>query len=239
MKNWIQGWSHIDGSKELVTSNSDITRVIENVKDLITKEKTSKLRPQRQKDQLSTSIETEEHRGHTRAISSIVSWKEWFVKDIHMYKKCGRHDKDEDFANNDEEQFATKFFNFMRKHPDIVISQLSTPQINLDIGTGFTLSSADSAPDNQKTIWMTSMTHPFTLLYVKGKTLRTIEVADAIVMATCIMHGGPVLSECVVAEVTTIREGHEFKTLTIQMKRRGLRSRKMLKGISSYGPVKI
>jgi hypothetical protein len=150
MKNWIQGRSHIDGSKELVTSNSDITRVIENVKDLITKEKTSKLRPQRQKDQLSTSIETEEHRGRTRAISSIVSWKEWFVKDIHMYKKCGRHDKDEDFANNDEEQFATKFFNFMRKHPDIVISQLSTPQINLDIGTRFTLSSADSAPDNQK-----------------------------------------------------------------------------------------
>jgi predicted metal-binding protein len=86
---------------------------------------------------------------------------------------------------------------------------------------------------------MTSMTHPFTLLYVKGKTLRTIEVVDAIVMATCIMHGGPVLSECVVAKVTTIREGHEFETLTIQMKRRGLRSRKMLKGISSYGPVKI
>jgi hypothetical protein len=53
------------------------------------------------------------------------------------------------------------------------------------------------------------------------------------------MHGGPVLSECVVAKVTTIREGHEFETLTIQMKRRGLRSRKMLKGISSYGPVKI
>jgi hypothetical protein len=106
----------------LVTSNSNITRVIENVKDLVTKEKTGKLKAQRQKDQLSASIETEEHRGHTRAISSIVSWKEWFVKDIHMYMKCGRHDKDKDFSNNDEDQFATKFFNFMRKHPDIVIS---------------------------------------------------------------------------------------------------------------------
>jgi hypothetical protein len=31
-----------------------------------------------------------------------------------MYKKCGRHDKDEESTNNDEDQFATQFFNFMR-----------------------------------------------------------------------------------------------------------------------------
>jgi hypothetical protein len=29
------------------------------------------------------------------------------MKDIHMYKKRGRHDKDVESANNDEEQFAT------------------------------------------------------------------------------------------------------------------------------------
>jgi hypothetical protein len=50
-----------------------------------------------------------------------------------------------------------------------------------------------------------------TLLYVKGRTLRTIEVADAIVMTTHIMHGRPIPSECAVVEVTTIREGHEFE----------------------------
>jgi hypothetical protein len=34
---WIRGWSHIDGSRRLVTSNSDITRMIENSKNIITK----------------------------------------------------------------------------------------------------------------------------------------------------------------------------------------------------------
>jgi hypothetical protein len=45
MKNWIQGWSRIDDSEQLVTSNSDITRVIENIKDITTKEKTNKFKP--------------------------------------------------------------------------------------------------------------------------------------------------------------------------------------------------
>jgi hypothetical protein len=52
-----------------------------------------------------------------------------------------------------------------------------------------------------------------TLLYVKGRMLRTIEVDDAIVIATRIMHGQPVPSECVVVEVTTIREVREFEDL--------------------------
>jgi hypothetical protein len=39
--------------------------VIENAKDLVTKEKTGKFKPQRQKDQLSAALETEEYRGHT------------------------------------------------------------------------------------------------------------------------------------------------------------------------------
>jgi hypothetical protein len=39
--------------------------VIENAKDLITKEKTDEFKLQRQKDQLSAALETKEHRGHT------------------------------------------------------------------------------------------------------------------------------------------------------------------------------
>jgi hypothetical protein len=54
---------------------------------------------------------------------------------------------------------------------------------------------------------------PCTLHYVKGKTLRSIEVVDTIMMATHIMHGRPVPSECAVVEVTTIREGREFEDL--------------------------
>jgi hypothetical protein len=100
--------------------------VIENAKDLISKEKTGECKLQRQKDQLSSALKTEEHRGRTRAASSIASWKEGFAEDIHMYKKRGRLDIDAESANNIE-QFATQFYNFMRKHPDIIISQMSIP----------------------------------------------------------------------------------------------------------------
>jgi hypothetical protein len=51
-----------------------------------------------------------------------------------MYKKRGRQDIDAESANN-EEQFVTQFFNFMRKYSDIIISQVFVPQINFDIGT--------------------------------------------------------------------------------------------------------
>jgi hypothetical protein len=63
MRNWNRGWSRIDDTGQLVTSNSDITRVIENAKYLITKVKTGKFKPQRQKHQLSAALKTEEHRG--------------------------------------------------------------------------------------------------------------------------------------------------------------------------------
>jgi hypothetical protein len=71
-----------------------------------------------------------------------------------MYKKHGRHDIDAESTNN-KEQFVTQFFNFMRKHPDIVISQMSVPQINLDISTAPprvvpASSSVGSAPNQQK-----------------------------------------------------------------------------------------
>jgi hypothetical protein len=172
--------------------------VIENAKDLITKEKASKFKSQCQKDQLSTALEIKEHRSHTLAISSIASWKEGFTEDIHIYKKRGRHDTDVESANNDEGQFATQFFNFMRIYPDIIICQVSVPQINLDISIGFTLSNAGSTLDHQKyPVDDINEPTPCTLFYVI--------VADAIVMTTHIIHGWLVLSECVVVKVTTIR----------------------------------
>jgi hypothetical protein len=78
---------------------------------------------------------------------------------------------------------------------------------------------------------MTSMNPaPCTLLYVKGRPLRTIEVVDAIVMATCIMHGRPIPSECGVVEVTTIREGPEFEDLDYLVKEEGIEKLKDDKG---------
>jgi hypothetical protein len=107
------------------------------------------------------------------------------VEDIHIYKKHGRHDIDAESTNN-AKQFATQFFNFKRKHSSIVINQVSIPKINLDI----TPSNAGSAPCHQKyPVDDINESTPWTLLYVKGRTLRTIKVVDAIVMATRIMHG--------------------------------------------------
>jgi hypothetical protein len=52
MRNWIQDRCHIDDNRQFITSNSDITRVIENAKDLVTKKNIGEFKPQCQKDQL-------------------------------------------------------------------------------------------------------------------------------------------------------------------------------------------
>jgi hypothetical protein len=144
-----------------------------------------------------------------------------------MYKKNGRHDIEAESANN-EEQFASQFFNFLGKHPELVLSQVYVPKINLEVGTAMPQvvpapSSAGSTPDNQKyPVDDINEPTPCTLLYVKGRTLRTIEVDAAIVMATRIMHGRPVPSECAVVKVTMIREGHEFEDLDYPDKEEGI-----------------
>jgi hypothetical protein len=70
------------------------------------------------------------------------------------------------------------------------ISHVSVPQVNLDIDIGFTLSGAGSALNNQKyPMDDFQEAAPCTLLYVKRRTLRTIKIADAIVMSGRIMHG--------------------------------------------------
>jgi hypothetical protein len=54
---------------------------------------------------------------------------------------------------------------------------------------------------------------PCTLMYVKGKTSRTIKVVEATVMPSCILYGRPVPTECTTVKVTTIRESCEFEDL--------------------------
>jgi hypothetical protein len=148
-----------------------------------------------------------------------------------MYRKSGRHDKDAEYANNDEEQFVTRFFSFIRKHPDIVINHVSVPQINLDISIGLTPRSVDSTPENQQyLVDDNNEPTPCTLQYVKGRTLRSIKLIDAIVMATCIMHGQPIPSECVVVKVTMIREGHKFEDHDYPDEKEGIENLKDTKG---------
>jgi hypothetical protein len=140
-------------------------------------------------------------------------WKEGFADESHLYKKR----KTQEIVHNAEETFAQQFFNFMRKNPQYVV-QIPSPEINLELGATvqqpFAPSSAGSAPNRDKDKYpMDDIKDPTpcTLMYVKGRTSRTIEVAEATVMHSCILHGRSVPAECAVVEVTTIREGHEFK----------------------------
>jgi hypothetical protein len=75
----------------LLMSSTEVTSVLEKAKTLTAKEKTCEFKSQQERDQLSTTLENEEHRGRTRAISSIASWKEGFVDESHMYKKRKTH----------------------------------------------------------------------------------------------------------------------------------------------------
>jgi hypothetical protein len=124
----------------------------------------------------------------------------------------------------------------MRKHLELVISQMYVPQINLEVGTDMpqvvpALSSANSSPDNQKYhVDEINEPTPCTLLYVKGRTLSTIEVAGTVVMATHIMYGRPVPSEFAVVEVTMIRESREFEDLDYPNKEEGIEKLKDAKG---------
>jgi hypothetical protein len=144
-----------------------------------------------------------------------VSWKEGFVGKMHLYKMR----KTQEIAHNAEETFAQQFFNFMTKNPQYIV-QMPSPEINLDLGATvqqpFALSSADSGPNRDKDKYpMDDIKDPTpcTLMYIKGRTSRTIEVAKATVMPSRILHGQPVIVECAVVEVTTIREGRQFEDL--------------------------
>jgi hypothetical protein len=55
----------------------------------------------------------------------------------------------------------------------------------------------------------------------------TIEVDDAIVMASRIMHGRPIPLECAVVKVTPIREGCEFEDLIYPDEDKGFEKGKM------------
>jgi hypothetical protein len=112
----------------LITSSSEVISVVAKAKTLTAKEKAGKFKSQRKRDQLSAALENKEHRGRTRVISSIASWKEWFVDESHLYKKR----KTQDIEHNTEEIFKQQFFNFI-KTPQYVV-QMPTPKINLDLG---------------------------------------------------------------------------------------------------------
>jgi hypothetical protein len=240
-RNWIWGHSRIDDSGRSITSSSEVTSVVEKAKTLTTKEKTGEFKSRRERDQLNVAVENEEHRDCTRAISSIASWKEGFTDESHLYKKC----KTQEIAHNAEETFAQQLFNFMRKNLQYVV-QIPSPEINLDLGVTvqqpFPLSSVGSAPNKDKNKYHVDDIKnptPCTLIYVKCRTSWTIEVVEATVMPSRIHHGWPVPTECAVVEVTTIREGHELRTLTTLMKMRGLKNWLMLKELSFSGPAKI
>jgi hypothetical protein len=97
---------------------------------------------------------------------------------------------------------------------------MPSPEINLDLSATvqhpFVPSSAGFAPNMDKDMYhmddIKNIT-PCTLMYVKGRTSRTIKIVEATVMPSRIHHGRPIPIECAVIDVTMIREGHEFEDL--------------------------
>jgi hypothetical protein len=79
---------------------------------------------------------------------------------------------------------------------------------------------------------------PCTLKFIKGRTSRTIKVAEATVMPSRIHHGRPVLVECAVVEVTMIREGCEFKDLDYPNEDEGIEKLVDAKGTFILWPCK-
>jgi hypothetical protein len=80
--------------------------MVEKAMTLTAKERTGEFKSHRKSDQLNTTLENEEHRDRTQAISSIASWKEGFVDQSHLYRKRKTHE----IAHNAEETFAQQFF---------------------------------------------------------------------------------------------------------------------------------
>jgi hypothetical protein len=116
----------------------------------------------------------------------------------------------------------------------------------LDLGATiqqpFALSNDDSAPNRDKDKYpvddMKDPT-PCTLMYVKGRTSRTIKVAEAIMMPSRILHGWSIPVECVVVEVTMIREGHEFEDLDYPNEDEGIEKLVDAKGTFILWPRKV
>jgi hypothetical protein len=123
---------------------------------------------------------------------------------------------------------------------------MPSPEINLDFGATvqqpFAPSSAGSTPSRDKDKYLVDDIKDFTpctLMYVKGRTSRTIKVVEATMMPSRILHGQPIPAECAVVEVTTIREGHEFENLYYPNEDEGIEKLVDAKGTSFSGPAKI
>jgi hypothetical protein len=122
---------------------------------------------------------------------------------------------------------------------------MSSPEINLDLDTNvqqpFAPSSTSSAPNRDKDRYpmndINDLT-PCTLMYVKGRTSRTIEVAKATVMPSRIHHDQSILAECAVVKVTMIREGHEFEDLDYPDEDEGIEKLVDAKGTFIIWPLK-
>jgi hypothetical protein len=95
------------------------------------------------------------------------------------------------------------------------------PEINLDLDGDdqpFTLSSAGSVPSKGKYHVDEIKDHtPCTLVYIKGTSSWTIEVAKAIVMHSRIIHGRPFPAKCVV-----VKEGREFENFDYPNEEEGI-----------------
>ncbi|KAM0890274.1 hypothetical protein ACQ4PT_027105 [Festuca glaucescens] len=82
----------IDGKLHFTSSKTNL--VAERIKELSERQRKGEFTPNRDKDVLSEALETKEHGGHVRGVSSKMSIKEGFVRDRASYRSHSRYKDD-------------------------------------------------------------------------------------------------------------------------------------------------
>jgi hypothetical protein len=74
--NWVFGWYKSTEDGQLVTKSSEVSKVLQWVKNLLVLCKEGKFKPNHQNDQLTATLQSDEHRGCIRVVSSMALCKE-------------------------------------------------------------------------------------------------------------------------------------------------------------------
>ena len=206
-RNWVLGRSKSTDDGQLIPKDSEVSEVLQRVKNIVVMEKEGRFKPNRQNDQLTAALGNEEHRGRTRGVSSKASWKEGFPEDAGSYKKRDHPDTDEE-----HEKWKQNFFQFMKENPHFA-QPFTVPEIRLSTDSEqqtctqpLHLSSAGSTPASTHKYPVDSITEdtPCSLHVPIGKKGRaTIKVAEGIAMVGRTFHTAPIPPEC--AKVQVIR----------------------------------
>ena len=129
-KNWIMARSTTQDG-QLVPRTSKVSEVVQRVKDIAAKEKDGLFKQKQQNDLLNATLETKEHRGRVKGVSSMASWKQAFDDDSASYKK--RRSLKQDSEKEELQKWTDCFFKFIKENPQYMQQQIQVLEIRLNV----------------------------------------------------------------------------------------------------------